>query len=612
MSQASQKQGKPLLRISFVSLCVVLLLIGSTSIPSIGSFESRSAYAKNISVSSLFSSADGSTNITELGCCTVHAYDSQGSYSYSNQSVPDSDGNYASATVTGFALNPLSNGDPNYDYYIFDIYASVSSASYANWWVDSNGLNDPNGPSLVVYAQSCFSPNQTIYLPYFSPSTYIADNNGSTPETTSLEISFGPFSFGYSHTFTPPLAQTEPTNSATCYVSWNSAANTNANPPIASYGYDFAVGVKVPKGEAALINVFVEGNFYQPCGFLCGYHSDTVYFNLALALPIAFSAPPITTITSSPAGLGFVYVDGTPVATPAKFVWDEGNTHTITASSYVPGGPGSRYSFVSWSDGGPQSHDILAPSVATNFTAYFQLQDELNISASAGGTTDPPPNSYWYNSSQVAVVKALPQTGYALENWVLDGVDEGNASEISILMNKPHFLTEIFVPMPTITVSADTGGTIIVQSNAIDSGVPQLIPSGGSVTYGVPLGSNITLIAKPNTDYSFVQWTGSQSSQSTKFSLIVQGNMQESAIFVQNTSAVTSTSVSTSFSQQSSSGSVTTSATTSITAPAAPPQSSGTTGSPFQLSSPVSLASLAVVVITIAVISTALFLRRHT
>ncbi len=605
--------NRRLFRIGLVSVCLLVLLFNPAPFSSISSTKASSLHT-NSDTSNLFSSADGGTNITELGCCTVHGYDSQNSFSYYNQSNPDSDGNYAFATVTAFALNPLQNSDPNYDYYIFDIYASVTSASYSNWWVDSAGVNDPNGAALTMYAESCLSANQSIYLPYFYPSSYIADYSSSAQQTTSLNIGYGGFSFGYSHTFTVPTTETEPTNQASCLVSWKSGPHTNANPRIASYQYDFAVGVKVPKGQPATIAVFVEGNFYQPYDLGLLYHSDTTY----LYFPITFNTPPVTTITSSPAGLGYVYVDGAQVTTPAKYVWDEGNIHTITASQYVPSGLGIRYSFASWSDGGLQSHDIMAPSVPTNFTANFQQQDELNISSSAGGTTDPPPNSYWYNNTQVAVVKTLPQTGYALENWVLDGVDQGNASQISISMSKPHSLTEVFVPVPTITVNAGIGGTVVVQSSAIDNGVPQLIPSGEGVTYGVPSGSNITMTEKPSADYSFVQFTGSQSSQSTEFSVIVQGNMQESAVFAQNTSTITTTTSSTSSSATSTSSSQSSSSGSSTSIPQAglPATTTSSSGSQSSESLPsisptLFVAAITVAVVVVAAIVASLFLRKR-
>ena len=475
-----------------------------------------------------FADSSPSSNITELGDA-VHAYSPNGSFNVQNLTV-DSNGNSMLVQVNGYALSPLDAGDPNFDYYIFDIYASVTSAAYNSWYVDSAGLGDGHGPSFYLSAFTCYALNQSVDLPYISPAGLINDYSQSQPQTNSLDISLGSFSFGVSHTFEVPTSQTNVVFESTCGVTWGSSANTGTNPRITSYAYDFQLGMKVPKGHPATLAVYLGGNFYRDCGFLCTNYDNSggLYFTTE------FIMPPITTVTSSPAGLGFIYVDGTPQTTPALFVWDEGTSHTLTASPSVSGGAGERYTFVGWNDGGAQSHNIAAPTVTvkTTFAADFQKQYELNVSSSTGGTTDPPVGTYWYNDSEYATVSALPDIGYALHNWVLDGVDVGNSTTISIPMNESRSLTEVFIPVPTITISAGGGGGIVVQSAEIDGGRPQSIPSASSVTYSVPAGTTITLIAKPGAQgYSFLQWSGSQSSQDIAFNVTIETSMDETANF---------------------------------------------------------------------------------
>jgi hypothetical protein len=48
-----------------------------------------------------------------------------------------------------------------------------------------------------------------------------------------------------------------------------------------------------------------------------------------------------------------------------------GSTNSITAPSPQSKGP-KTYAFASWSDGGAQTHNIVAPSVATTYTARFR------------------------------------------------------------------------------------------------------------------------------------------------------------------------------------------------------------------------------------------------
>jgi hypothetical protein len=48
-----------------------------------------------------------------------------------------------------------------------------------------------------------------------------------------------------------------------------------------------------------------------------------------------------------------------------------GSTNTISAVSPQTKGK-KTYNFVSWSDGGAQTHDIVAPATATTYNARFR------------------------------------------------------------------------------------------------------------------------------------------------------------------------------------------------------------------------------------------------
>jgi hypothetical protein len=77
------------------------------------------------------------------------------------------------------------------------------------------------------------------------------------------------------------------------------------------------------------------------------------------------------TITSSPAGSGFVNVDDAAITTPQIFNWTVGSTHTLEALSPVAG---TQYVWTSWSDGGNQTHDYIVPSASENVTANYETQ----------------------------------------------------------------------------------------------------------------------------------------------------------------------------------------------------------------------------------------------
>ena len=244
-----------------------------------------------------------------------------------------------------------------------------------------------------------------------------------------------------------------------------------------------------------------------------------------------FSRPPTTTITSNPTGAGLVLVDNHPTTTPAQFVWNIGDTHTLSASYNGQGAIGERYFFGNWSDGGQQSHDITAPSNTTTIQANFQEQYQLNISAPISGSTEPPSGSYWYNSTQNAVVTADPSPGYSVDEWTLDGLGSGNSNPITIPMNSSHNLIVTFSQQPSLIVSSGTGGTISVNSSAINGGNIQTLSTNTSQKFLVPAGSLVTLTANPVNSFLFTNWTGTQFYGSRSISFSVNSDLSQTANF---------------------------------------------------------------------------------
>jgi len=76
--------------------------------------------------------------------------------------------------------------------------------------------------------------------------------------------------------------------------------------------------------------------------------------------------------------------------------------------------------------------------------AYYRAECRLTISASKGGTTDPAPGSYWHVKGERVSVKAIPDSNYTLSHWILDGAAAGSANPISVVMDRPHWLTAVF------------------------------------------------------------------------------------------------------------------------------------------------------------------------
>jgi hypothetical protein len=68
----------------------------------------------------------------------------------------------------------------------------------------------------------------------------------------------------------------------------------------------------------------------------------------------------------------------------------------------------------------------------------------LTISATSGGTSDPAPGLYMYQSGASASVKALQAVNYIFVRWELDGVNIGSANPVSVTMDMNHTLHAVF------------------------------------------------------------------------------------------------------------------------------------------------------------------------
>jgi hypothetical protein len=169
-----------------------------------------------------------------------------------------------------------------------------------------------------------------------------------------------------------------------------------------------------------------------------------------------------------------------------------------------------------------------------SMSVSFQQLRILNISASDGGTTNPPPGTYAYVEGMYATVTAFPDTanGYYLKCWVLDGVAYYNFSNtINVLMNTDHSLTAVFSnftgggpsePCPTLFVWNDTAW--------IDYGVIDIHnPTGEDVVREVQVSKEEVGVSSYTVKFRLREgWPGLEFSESVidqvKLYAIINGN----------------------------------------------------------------------------------------
>ncbi len=179
--------------------------------------------------------------------------------------------------------------------------------------------------------------------------------------------------------------------------------------------------------------------------------------------------PASVTFTTVPAGLQ-VLVDGVAYSTPRTFVFTPGSSHEVGAPSPQTVG-GTRSSFASWSDGGSQTHQILAPLTGVmflnaTFSSTFLLTRASNPNGSGTVTATPASGDGFYAPGTVVQLAANPATGAVFNSW--SGDVSGTANPTAVTMDAPKSVTANFTPMtcgsnyslsPQHFVAQSAGGT---------------------------------------------------------------------------------------------------------------------------------------------------------
>lgn len=218
--------------------------------------------------------------------------------------------------------------------------------------------------------------------------------------------------------------------------------------------------------------------------------------------PSVFATTQVSiTVTSNPAGSGYVSVDGTAIATPQTYTWNVGDSHTIAAVSPVSCGTGCEYIYKSWSDSGAQSHSITVPSSATTYTATFQLYYLLTVTHSTGGTTSF--SSAWISAGTSAAITATPNSGYAFLGWT--GAYTGYLNPCTVTMNSAIAEAASFAPGVQIIMTSSTAGSGYVTVDGVGITTPYAYAwqAGASHT----LAANSLISCGTGCQIVFVSWT---------------------------------------------------------------------------------------------------------
>jgi uncharacterized repeat protein (TIGR02543 family) len=214
----------------------------------------------------------------------------------------------------------------------------------------------------------------------------------------------------------------------------------------------FISGTLAP-GASTTITVSINGDSDS---LAVGSYSDTVSFANATngrgnsSRIVNLTVTPATqtyTVATDPPNLQ-VEVDGVNYTAPQTFSWFVGSSHDVKVPSPQNGSSDVRYTFASWSDGGSNTHKIIAPSSSTAFTVNFTTQYKVTTSVNPPGAGEVSSSSgiFWNDSGQGLSISANAASGYRFNGWSEDLLGRSNPAIVST--DKPKKVTANFIPLP--------------------------------------------------------------------------------------------------------------------------------------------------------------------
>jgi hypothetical protein len=205
-------------------------------------------------------------------------------------------------------------------------------------------------------------------------------------------------------------------------------------------------------------------------------------------------------------GVGYSYSD-----LPVSFTWDAGSTHTFEWKTPIPAG--SRYVWTATSGlSTERSGTITVPDDGGTISASYKKQYLLTIEASDGGTTSPAPGEYWYDAGSKVSVTAIPNSGYKLGYWLLDGVNAGSKNPYVVNMDEDHTIRAVF-EIKTYTVTFTESGLPSGTEWSVTFNGQTKSSTVSTITFtGIPEGSYAWSVSTPISGGTGVRYVASPSS----------------------------------------------------------------------------------------------------
>ena len=371
-----------------------------------------------------------------------------------------------------------------------------------------------------------FSPLTTITVQTSPPGLQFSMDGGlaqTAPQTTTLAPG--------THIIAVTTAQAGATGTQYAYTGWSDGGAASHSITVgtasATYTATFQTQYQLtisPSLSAGGTVTPASGTFYNPgtivpivaaanAGYTFNGWSGTVASAANASTTVTMSAPetvtanfsslPGTTIQTSPPGLQFT-VDGGAALTAPQTLNLAAGTHYLSVAATQAGPAGVQYLFNSWSDNGAVFHGITVGTASAIYTATFQAQYPLTISAFpvAGGTVTPATGTLFTSGTTVPIV-ATANAGYTFSGWS-GTVASATSASTKVIMSAPETVTANFSLSPGITIQTSPPGLQF----SVDGGAAQTAPQTLNLAAGThTIAVATTQAGGSGTQYAFASWS---------------------------------------------------------------------------------------------------------
>lgn len=283
-----------------------------------------------------------------------------------------------------------------------------------------------------VYRQAVNSATPNIT--YGQNATFVAGSNTSSPDTMNVS-------------FAPGFRVSILTNPANMKVMIDGRDNWLAYNFIWGQGETHHIAAETPQTGAR--NRVFSFTGWSDQGDMS---HDIVVGNSDMAITANYGILNQISLSSTPAPMSFT-VDGSTCQAPCVLNKAGGSTSQISAPAQVSAGPGSRWDFVSWSDGVTTAtrtvnfnQDTL--SLTANYQTSYQFTGVINPpKAGTFKVTPSSPDGFYASGTQLGLT-VVANGGYKFAHW--EGDLTGSFAPATLTMNTPHTVQADFATVPFI------------------------------------------------------------------------------------------------------------------------------------------------------------------